>query len=315
MPQQQRPIVVYAAITANVVIAVTKFAAAFFSGSAAMLSEGVHSLVDTGDQLLLLYGVHRSRRPADQQHPFGYGLELYFWGLVVAMMLFSFGGVVSLYEGVTRLLHPRPLENATWNYVVLGVAFVFEGSSWSIAMRELLSTGRRQSVWRAVRSSKDVSVYTVLGEDSAALLGLLAAFAGIYLEQRWGVPWPDAVASLFIGVILIVVALFLAAETKGLLLGERANTQIIEDIRRIVAEDSSVALTNQPLTMHFGPHQILLNLEVEFRPEMTAPEIAAAIECLEKKIRDRHAEVSRIFIEARALRGGSSIGPGAGGGH
>jgi cation diffusion facilitator family transporter len=315
MPEQPRPVVVYAAITANFVIAITKFAAAYFSGSAAMLSEGVHSLVDTGDQLLLLHGVRRSRRPADQQHPFGYGLELYFWGLVVAMMLFSFGGVVSFYEGVTRLLHPRPLENPTANYVVLGVAFIFESTSWIIAMRELLSTGRRQSIWRAVRSSKDVSVYTVIGEDSAALLGLLAAFAGVYLGHRWGVAWPDAVASLIIGMILIVVALFLAAETKGLLLGERANMQIIEDIRRIVCEDSSVALTSQPLTMHFGPHQILLNLEVEFKPEMTTPEIAAAIERLERKIRDRHVEVSRIFIEARALRGVSPSAPGAGGGH
>lgn len=300
--KEQRPIVVFAAIGVNVVIAATKFVAAWFSGSAAMVSEGVHSLVDTGDQLLLLYGVYRSRRGPDEQHPFGYGQELYFWGLVVAMMLFSFGGVVSVFEGVMRLRHPHPLENVMWNYAVLGVAFVFEGISWTIAMRELLSKRRRESVWRTLRASKDVSVFMVLGEDSAAMLGLLAAFGGVYLEHQLGVGGADAAASIAIGLILIVVALFLAVETKGLLLGERAAPEVVKDICAIVREDGSVTLVNPPLTMHFGPHQILLNLEVEFRPEMKAPEIAAAVERLENKIRARHTEVSRIFIEARALR-------------
>ena len=160
---RKRPTVVYAAILANAVIAVSKFAAAFFSGSSAMLSEGVHSVVDTGNQLLLLYGMHRSRKPADQRHPFGYGQELYFWGLIVAMVLFSFGGGVSIYEGIIHLMHPRPVEDAHWNYMVLAVAFVFEGASWSIALRELsLTKHKHQSLWSAVRASKDVSVYTVL---------------------------------------------------------------------------------------------------------------------------------------------------------
>lgn len=296
-------------------IAVTKFVAAWFSGSAAMVSEGVHSLVDTGDQLLLLYGVYRSRRGPDEQHPFGYGQELYFWGLVVAMMLFSFGGVVSIFEGVMRFRNPQPLQNVIWTYAVLGIAFVSESISWTTAMRELLSKRRHRSLWRALRASKDVSVIMVLGEDSAALLGLLAAFAGVYMEHQLGMRWADAAASGIIGLILIVVALFLAVETKGLLLGERASNEVVDDIRDIVREDGSVTLINPPLTMHFGPNQILLNLEVEFRPEMKAPEIARAVERLENKIRARHAEVSRIFIEARALRCDGSSGGGAGDRH
>jgi cation diffusion facilitator family transporter len=303
----KHPTVVYAAILANAVIAVSKFVAAYFSGSSAMLSEGVHSVVDTGDQLLLLHGVRRSRKPADQQHPFGYGQELYFWGLIVAMLLFSFGGGVSIYEGVMHLVHPHELADVIWNYAVLGIALLFEGASWSIALRELLSGKRkRQSLWRAFRASKDVSVYTVLGEDSAALLGVVVAFLGVFLGHRWGSPVPDGLASIVIGMILIVVAIFLVMETKGLLLGERADTEVVNDIREIARRDESVTRINHPLTMHLGPQEILLNLEVEFRPEMTMPQIAAAIDRLETQIRARHADVIRIFIEARALQRAAS---------
>jgi cation diffusion facilitator family transporter len=308
MPEaRERPVVIYAAILANAAIAVSKFTAALFSGSSAMLSEGVHSVVDTGDQLLLLHGVRRSRKPADQQHPFGYGQELYFWGLVVAMLLFSFGGGVSIYEGVMHLVHPHELKDVIWNYAVLGIAFVFEGASWSIALRELLSGKRKhQSLWRAVRASKDVSVYTVLGEDSAALLGVVVAFLGVFLGHRWNSPVPDGLASIVIGAILVVVAIFLVVETKGLLLGERADAEVVNDICEIAERDESVTRINHPLTMHLGPREILLNLEVEFRPEMTMPQIAAAIDRLETQIRGKHADVIRIFIEAKAFRRAAS---------
>jgi cation diffusion facilitator family transporter len=305
----KRPTVIYAAILSNAAIAVSKFTAAFFSGSSAMLSEGVHSVVDTGDQLLLLHGVHRSRKPADREHPFGYGQELYFWGLIVAMVLFSFGGGVSIYEGVVHLLHPHPLKTVLWNYVVLGVAFVFEGASWSIALRELLVTKHeRQSLWSAIRASKDVSVYTVLAEDSAALLGLVVAFAGVFFSHRWGSAVPDGLASIVIGTILVVVAIFLVMETKGLLLGERADQEVVNDIREIARREEGVIRISPPLTMHLGPREILLNLEVEFRPEMTMPQIAGAIDRLESHIRARHAEVIRIFIEARSLKRAATDG-------
>ncbi len=185
-----------------------------------------------------------------------------------------------------------------WNYAVLGIAFVFEASSWTIALRTFLSDKHRsQSLWRAVRASKDVSVYTVLGEDTADLLGLMVVFLG----HRWGSPIPDGLASLVIGAILIVVAIFLAGETKGLLLGERADTQVVNDIREIVSEDESVLRTNDPLTMHFGPQQILLNMEVGFLPELTTSQIAAAIERLENRIRSKNPNITRIFIEAKAF--------------
>ena len=311
MPEaRERPIVIYAAILANAAIAVSKFTAAFFSGSSALLSEGVHSVVDTGNQLLLLHGMNRSRKPADHQHPFGYGQELYFWGLIVAMLLFTFGGAVSIYEGVIHLVHPHKLEDVVWNYAVLGIALVFEGTSWSIALKELLSgKHKNQSLWRAVRASKDVSVYTVLGEDSAALLGVAVAFLGVFLGHRWDSSIPDGLASIIIGGILMVVAIFLVVETKGLLLGERADTQIVNDIHEIAQKDDSVTCINHPLTMHLGPQEILLNLEVEFRSEMTMPQIAAAINRLETQIRNKYAGVIHIFIEVKALRGAaSSIG-------
>jgi cation diffusion facilitator family transporter len=302
-----RPIVVYIAIAANAAIAITKFIASVLSGSSAMLSEGVHSVVDTGDQLLLLHGVRRSRKPADQQHPFGYGQELYFWGFVVAMLLFSLGGGVSMYEGVMHLLHPHELRHVIWNYAVLSVAFVFEGVSWSVAFRELLSGKRKhESLWRAMRGSKDTSVYTVLGEDSAALLGAIVAFLGIFLSHRWDSPVPDGIASILIGLILIVVAVFLAVETKGLLLGERADSGVLKDIVKIACEDPCVTRVNVPLTMHLSPQEILLNLEVAFRPDMTTAQIAAAINRMEARIRGRHAEITRIFIEVRKLAGASA---------
>ena len=306
MPAQDRPVAIYGAMAANLVIAVTKFVAAGFTGSSAMISEGIHSLVDTGNQVLLLLGIRRSRRPPDAGHPFGHGKELYFWSLVVAMLLFGVGGGMSVYEGISHLLHPHPLEDATWSYGSLAIAFVFEGISWWLAMRQLRPLVRERGIWGALRTSKDPSVLVLFFEDSAALVGLVFAFLGIFLGHLWNSPLPDGVASVLIGLLLAGVATLLVRESKGLLLGESVEPEILADIRRIVGSDPAVARANYPLTMHLGPEEVLMNLEIDFRPGLPPGRITESIVRLEAEIRRRHPEVKRIFIEARALRDGKA---------
>jgi cation diffusion facilitator family transporter len=293
---------VYAALGANLLIAATKFVAAGMTGSSAMLSEGVHSLVDTGNQALLLLGIYQGRQPPDETHPFGYGKALYFWALIVAIILFGVGGGISFYEGLVHLRHPTPLEDPTVNYVVLGLAASFETVAFTIALRALLSARRGQPLWQAVRQSKDPAVFVVLFEDAAALAGLLVAFLGVFLGHRLGNPALDGVASLVIGVILAAVAGFLARESKGLIVGESADLDTLRSIRRLVESDPAVAAAGPPLTMHLGPDQVLLTLEVEFRPELQPGEVPGAIQRLEQAIRARHPVVHRIFIEAAGIR-------------
>ncbi|HEY2292409.1 MAG TPA: cation diffusion facilitator family transporter [Thermoanaerobaculia bacterium] len=290
-------------MAANLAIAATKFVAAGFTGSSAMISEGIHSLVDTGNQLLLLLGLRRSKKPPDATHPFGHGKELYFWSLVVAMLLFGVGGGMSVYEGVTHLLHPHPLEGATWNYVSLGIAFVFEGISWVLAMRQLRPLIRERGVWKALRTSKDPSILILFFEDSAALVGLVFAFLGVFLGHLWNSPAADGVASILIGLLLAGVASLLVHESKGLLLGESADPRVLQGIREIVAGDPAVVRAQCPLTMHLSPDEVLLNLEIDFRPGLPPGQITESINRLEREIRRRHPEVQRIFIEARALGG------------
>jgi cation diffusion facilitator family transporter len=297
----QRPIAVYGAMAANFVIAVTKFVAAGFSGSSAMLAEGIHSLVDTGNQLLLLLGMKKSRKPADEGHPFGHGKELYFWSLIVAIALFGIGGGMSTYEGITHLSHPHPLSDPTWSYVVLGVAFLFDGISWIIALHELWPAIRRDGLRKTLVGTKDPSVLTVLCEDTADLAGLILAFLGIYLGHRLGNHYADGIASILIGAVLAGVAVFLVYQSKRLLLGESADPEVVESIRAAARAVPGIADVKYPLTMHFGPEEVLLNLEVEFHSDIPATEITAAVERLEKTIRDQHPEICRIFIEAHSL--------------
>lgn len=298
----KRPVAVYGAIAANLLIAVTKFLAAWATGSSAMVSEGIHSVVDTGNELLLLLGLRRSRRPPNAKHPFGYGQELYFWSLIVAVVLFGIGGGMSVYEGLLHLLHPTPPGDPFWNYVVLAIDAVAEGSSWLLALREFRREKLSGSFWRALRASKDPSVYTVLAEDSAALLGILVAFAGIYLGHRLHNPYLDGAAAILIGLILSAVAVFLVYESRGLLLGESADPQVVARIGELARADAAVVGVGTPLTMHFGPEEILLNLEVEFRPELPATEVVRAIDRLEEAIRREFPAIRRIFVESEALK-------------
>ena len=293
---------VYAALGANLIIAASKFTAAFITGSSAMVSEGIHSVVDTGNQFLLLLGIHKSKKPADALHPFGYGKEVYFWGLMVAVILFGLGAGMSLYEGIMHLKHPVEIRELTWNYIVLGVAFVSEGLSWRIALKELLANVHSRGFWKTLRESKDPGIYTVVCEDSAALSGLLVAFLGVFLSHHFQTEVYDAAASIIIGLILAPTSLFLAREGKGLLLGEAVDKDVIKGIQEVAESDPAVVKVRRTLTMHLSPDQVLLNIDIQFKPSLTASEIAETVERLETGIRNAYPVIKRIFIEAEAFK-------------
>lgn len=293
-------VAIFAAIAANLAIAVTKFIAAFFSGSSAMLSEAIHSLVDTGNGGLLLVGVHQSQKPYDATHPFGHGKELYFWPLIVAILVFSLGGGMSVYEGITHIIHPHR-GDPTWSYVVLGLAFAFESVSAFLAFKAFRKELKGAGVVATIRRSKDPTTFTVLFEDSAALAGLIVAFLGILLGDLLDNPYLDGIASIVIGVILAGVAVFLAYETKGLLIGEGVDPETLASVRSIAAGDEAIQNVRKSLTMHFGPHEVLLAIDVEFKQHLSASDIAQAINRVEGAIRARHPEIRHIFIEAKAL--------------
>jgi cation diffusion facilitator family transporter len=295
--------VIYAALAGNFLIAITKFAAAAYTGSSAMLSEAIHSLVDTGNQALLLYGLRRAKRPADARHPFGYGMEVYFWTFVVAILIFAVGAGVSIYEGVNKLANPHPVTNPVVNYVVLAVAMVFEAGAWWIAFREFRRSKGPLGYFAAVRESKDPTVFTVLFEDTAAMLGLIVAFVALALSQALGLAWLDAAASLVIGLILAVTAALLAYESKGLLIGESAGRELTEAIRRRVTAHPGVERVNELLTMHLAPRQVLLTLSLDFEDGISAEEVERVVSELEARIKQRAPEVTRVFVEAQSWLG------------
>jgi cation diffusion facilitator family transporter len=292
---------IYAAMAANFAIAIIKFIAASITGSSSMLSEGIHSVVDTGNELLLLLGLRLSKKPADDSHPFGYGQELYFWTLIVALFIFAMGGGMSIYEGIRHIRHPEPLSDPRWNYGVLGLAVIFEGYSWNVALQEFLASKNEDSFWKALRASKDPTIFTILIEDSAALIGLFVAFLGVLSGHLLGNVYLDGVASVVIGVILCGVALLLAIESKGLLIGEGATAETVASIRKITNNDPSVEKVMKVLTLHFGPQEILLNLEIKFIDDLETEELAIAVERLESSIRTQHSEIQNIFIEAKSI--------------
>jgi cation diffusion facilitator family transporter len=294
---------IYAALIANLAIAVSKFVAAFFSGSSAMLSEGIHSVVDTGNSSLLLLGIRLSQKPADEEHPFGHGKELYFWTLIVAVVIFAGGGGISLYEGILHLIDPKPLESPAWSYVVLGVAAISESISFKVALSEFRLKEPGQSLWRAIQSSKDPSTFTVLIEDGAALAGIVAAFLGIFLGQTLDNPYMDGTASVVIGLILMAVAVVLVLESRGLLVGEGIDRETLSSVRAIAEADACVERARRLLTSYFGPMSVLLNMDIQFREGLKADDVEASVDRIEKAVRSKHPEVKYIFIEAESISG------------
>lgn len=299
---------IVAALIGNSLIAMTKFVAATITGSSAMLSEGIHSLVDTGNQVLLLYGLRRAKIPADEQFPFGHGKEIYFWSFVVAILIFAVGAGVSLYEGVHHILHPVKIQNVMINYVVLGLAMLFEGAAWYFALREFTRAKGKWGYVEAVQRGKDPSMFVVLFEDSAAMLGLVVAMAGITLSRTTGILQFDGIASIIIGLILGGTAIWLAYETKGLLIGESANRHVVEGIREIVRRIEPIEHVNEVLTMHMGPDFILVNVSADFADSVSAGEVEMAIARLDSLVKQAYPAVKRVYIEAESRRGQNNDG-------
>ena len=296
-------VAIYGAIAANVAIAVTKFAVAGVTGSSAMLSEGIHSAVDTFNGGLLLIGLKLSQRPATPEHPFGHGKELYFWSLIVAVLIFGLGGGVSFYEGVQHIRHPEPLRDPLWNYIVLGAATVFEGASFTIALRQFLKEAGDTPFWEALRRSKDPTNYTVLAEDAAALMGLLVAAVGIALSHRFAMPELDGAASLVIGVLLAGVAILLIRESHGLLIGEGIRPETARAIRSLALAQPAVRDAGRVLSMYIGPDDVLVTMDLDFADGTAAADAGAAIAAVERQVRERFPMIKRLFIEAGAAPG------------
>ncbi|MEM7068096.1 MAG: cation diffusion facilitator family transporter [Pseudomonadota bacterium] len=292
--------VIYAAMIGNGLIAIAKFVGATITGSSAMLSEGIHSLVDTGNQGLLLYGIARSKRPADDKHPFGYASEIYFWAFIVAILIFSLGAGISIYHGIEKIFHPHPVEDPFINYVILILAMIFEGVAWWIAFKEFSSVQGKKGLFEAVQESKDPTVFTVLFEDTAAMLGLIVALVGIWLSIYLEMPVLDGVASVLIGIILAGTALLLALETKGLLIGEAAAPEIVADIREIIAGQEAIEALNEIRTLHRGPNDVLLALSVDYRDDVLAGDVERSNTELELIIKERFPVVKRLFIEVQS---------------
>lgn len=303
---QGTKLVIYAALVGNALIAVTKFVAASITGSAAMFAEGIHSVVDTGNQGLLLYGIWRAKKPASERYPFGHGKEIYFWSFVVAILIFALGAGISMYEGVHRVIQPEVVSSPIINYIVLGAAVIFEGAAWWFAYREFRAAQGTRTFIGSVRASKDPTTFVVLFEDSAAMLGLIFAAIGLTLSQVLDMPVFDGIASISISLILCMTAIVLAIRTKSLLIGEAADPALVEDVRHRADALPAVISVHEVLTLHMGPHYVLLNVSVDLKDSLPAGEVEQTIDRLTKEIRSAYPDIKRVFIEAEARRDAKS---------
>ncbi len=296
-----RKLVIFAALAGNGLIAITKFVAAAFTGSSAMISEGIHSLVDTGNQVLLLHGLKRAARPPDEEFPFGHGKEIYFWSFIVAILIFAVGSGLSIYEGILHLINPQPVADVHINYIVLGAAMVFEGVAWYLAFKEFNKAKGAKGYMQAVRGGKDPTFFVVLFEDSAAMLGLILAFVGLLLGQLLDNPYFDGAASVAIGLLLAGTAIWLAYETKGLLIGESAEKGVRDGIRKLLYQMPQVEHVNEVLTVHMGPDYILVNVGVDLADGISVGQAEKLIASLDRQIKKGFPRVKKVFIEAESF--------------
>ncbi|WP_180058398.1 MULTISPECIES: cation diffusion facilitator family transporter [unclassified Acinetobacter] len=297
---ESNKIVVYAALFGNLAIALVKFVAAYITNSSAMLSEAIHSVVDTLNEVLLLYGMKKSQQPANSRHPFGYGRELYFWAFIVALLVFALGAIVSIYQGIHHIYHPEAMSNPMINYIVLGIAILCEGTSWFVALKAFRKVKGKQGYFEAFRRSKDPTTFTVLFEDTAALIGLFIALIGIYLSHALNMPMLDGLASVLIGVVLAISAILLARETKGLLMGETADPQLRHNVLNVAELDPAVHSANGVLTEQMGAHQVIASLSLEFKDNLTSDEIEACVNRIEAQIKQLHPEIVALFVKPQS---------------
>jgi len=302
--------VIYSALAGNCLIAMTKVVAAFLTGSSAMLSEAIHSGADTGNEILLLYGLRRAKMPADNDFPFGHGKEIYFWSFVVAIILFAGGAGLSIYKGIDQLVSPMPVTHSYVNYGVIGLAFIFEGTTWYIALTEFAKSKGAWGYIQAVHRGKDPSIFIVLLEDSAAIIGLAIAFMGILLSHITNSPAYDALAAVIIGLVLAGTAILLASETKSMLIGESANKEVVQGIREIACASKEIKKVNEVLTMHMGPDFVLVNISVDFVDPILATEVEVTVAGLERSIKQAYPQVQRIFVEVETWRAKDALGNG-----
>lgn len=303
MGSSESRLVINAALLGNVLVAVTKFAAAAITGSSAMTSEAVHSLADTGNELLLLYGLRRAAQPPDADHPFGHGRELYFWSFIVALAVFALGACASLYQGVQHIRSPVPITNPVVNYVVLGLAMVFESSSWAVALKQFRAAKGEIGYFEAVRRSKDPATFIVLAEDTGAILGILIALAGTVAAEVLDRPVFDGMASIAIGILLGLIAIVLARETKGLLIGEPARSELVSSICAMARAQPGIERSNGLFTVHLGPRQVVAALSVEFADALSAGEVERIVATLEDRVRKAHPEVVSLLIKPQKPEG------------
>jgi cation diffusion facilitator family transporter len=300
-PENESRTAIFAAIIGNLLIAATKFVASAFTGSSAMLTEGIHSVVDTGNGLLMLYGIYKSGKPPNENHPFGYGREIYFWSLMVALSIFAVGGGVSVYEGISHLQHPVEIVNPVWNYAVLGFSVVFEGISWFYGWKAFRKTRKGNSILKTIHVSKDPTSFTVVLEDTTALVGLVIAFLGVFFGQVFNFPYFDGIASILIGILLCFVALLLGYETKGLLIGEAVEKETLAGVRKIAEAEPKVEQALKVLTIYFGPKEVLLTLELRFVRNISATDLRVAIRRIELAVKEKYPEITRVYYEAESL--------------
>lgn len=307
MAQSESTFVAMAGLVANVTIAVAKYGAAIFTGSSSMMSEAIHSTVDCGNELLLLFGLHRSRRPPDESHPFGYGMEVYFWALLMAVMLFALGAGAALLDGIRQIGQPEKSGHGWISFAVLGLAAAVEGASWTISLRTLRRSEQGRAVFAAIRRSKDPSVFAVLFEDSAALLGILAAAIGIGLSMLTGQPFWDGIGSIVIAGLLACAGLLLARECHGLLTGESAVPELRRDIEQTVRAWPGIARLGELATLQIGPDAVLVTLSLDFEDSLTSAEVERTVSEIERMLKGRYSQIVRLFVEAQSLERRNSM--------
>lgn len=300
---------IYSALLANLLIAATKFIAGAVTNSSSMISEGIHSTVDTVNELLLLYGLKRSKKPADKRHPFGYGKELYFWSFIVSILIFGLGGGLSIYQGIVHIRRPEPLGDPTWNYIVLGCSVIFEGISFVIAIKEFNKVRGGTAFWQAVVRSKDPSSFLVLFEDGAAVLGLVIVFVLMQCSHAFNLPFLDGVASVLVGLLLVAVSLILARESRSLLMGEGIAPETQQKIITLAEQDDAVVKVVNVLSTYQSPEEVVLMLIVYFKPHLDTEELTGAIDRIRKRIKEQFELIAVVIIQPQAHPVESGVAP------